>query len=137
LVEEARLARRVGGPRRIAEPAALLAEVVGGLFGARSDVGGGRFELAPWLPEGWRTMALRRLRLHRTLLDVEVRPRAEWATVRLAVSFGPPIAVDLWVRNTAPVARVMVDEIELAGPRAIFTVQGEHEARFFFGGEAR
>ena len=127
----------MGGPRRIAEPAALLAEVVGGLFGVRSDVAGGRFELAPWLPEGWRTMALRRLRLHRTLLDVEVRPRAEWATVRLAVSFGPPIAVDLSVRNTAPVARVMVDEIELAGPRAIFTVEGEHEARFFFGGETR
>jgi len=137
LVEEARLARRVGGPRRIAEPGALLAEVVGGLFGARADAEGGRFELAPWLPEGWRTMALRRLRLHRTVLDVEVRPRAEWATVRLAVSFGPPIALALSLRNTGPVARVMLDEIELAGPRAIFTAQGEHEARFFFGGEAR
>ncbi|HTL04993.1 MAG TPA: glycosyl hydrolase family 65 protein, partial [Gemmatimonadales bacterium] len=62
-----------------------------GLFGARADAAGGRFELAPWIPAGWRTMALRRLRCHRTLLSVDVRPRAEWVTVRLEVGFGPAI----------------------------------------------
>jgi len=129
--------RRVGGLRGIGEPAALLREVVAGLFGARADLEGGRFELSPWLPEDWRTLVLRRLRFHRTLLDVEVRPRAEWVTIKLAVSFGPPIALALSLRNVPPVARVMVDEIELAGPRAIFTVAGEHEASFFFGGPLR
>ena len=133
LVEEARLAERVGR-HGIADPGGLIGDVVGGLFGARADQEGGRFDLAPWLPEGWRMMALRRLRLHRTLLDVEVRPRVEWVTIKLAVTFGPPIALALSVRNTGAVAGVIVDEVEVAGPRAIFTVQGEHEARFFFGG---
>jgi hypothetical protein len=134
LIEECRIFRRVGGPD-VLDPDAVIREVVAGLFGARGDAVGGRFELVPWLPESWRTMALRRLRCHRTLVDIEVRPRAEWATVRLAVTFGPPIALALGVRNTGPVARVTVDEVPLEGARAIFTLSGEHEAMFFFGGD--
>ena len=125
----------MGGPD-VLDADTLLREIVAGLFGARADAEGGRFELLPWLPEGWRTMALRRLRCHRTLVDIEVRPRAEWATVRLAVAFGPPIALALGVRNTEPVARVTVDEVPLEGERAIFTLSGEHEAMFFFGGQS-
>ena len=132
LIEEARAFRRVG-PAALPDPEGFIREVVGGLFGARADQAGGRFALRPWVPEGWPTMALRRLRCHRTILDVEVRPRAEWATVRLAVSFGPAIPLELSLRNTEPVARVVVDEVELAGDNAIFTVSGEHEAVFFYG----
>ena len=114
----------------------MLRAVVSGLFGARADGEGGRFELAPWVPGDWRKLALRRLRLHRTLVDVELRPRAEWATVRLEVGFGPPIPLALTLRNVGPIVRVAVDEVELAGPRAIFTLQGQHEVMFFFGGWA-
>ena len=78
-------------------------------------------------------MALRRLRLHRTLVDVEVRPRAEWATVRLSVSFGPTIPLALSLRNTPPVARVTVDEVPLVRDRAVFTLSDEHELVFFYG----
>ncbi|MND03250.1 hypothetical protein D3C83_229870 [compost metagenome] len=66
-------------------------------------------------------------------MDVEVRPRAEWATVRLGVSFGPPIPLALSLRNTPPVARVTVDEVVLARDRAIFTLSAEHEVVFFYG----
>ena len=132
LVEEARGFRRVGAPA-LPDPAGFLREVTGGLFGARADDPGGRFALAPWLPEGWSSMVLRRLRLHRTLVDVDVRPRAEWATVRLSVSFGPTIPLALSLRNTPPVARVTVDEVALAGDRAIFTLAAEHELIFFYG----
>jgi hypothetical protein len=132
LLEEARAFRRVG-PRALPDPAGFLREVAGGLFGARADDPGGRFALAPWVPEGWNSMALRRLRLHRTLVDLEVRPRAEWATVRLAASFGPPIPVALSLRNTPPVARVTVDEVALERGQAIFTLSDEHELVFFYG----
>jgi hypothetical protein len=132
LVEEARTFRRVGG-RAMPDPGGFLREVVGGLFGARADQAGGRFAMAPWVPEEWPAMALRRLRCHRTILDVEVRPRAEWATVRLAVSFGPPIPLALGLRNTRPVARVAVDDVPLARDTAIFTLSAEHEAVFFYG----
>ena len=136
LVEEARTFRRVG-THTMPDPESFLREVVAGLFGVRSDAEGGRFVIAPWLPDGWRSMALRRLRLHRSLVDVEVRPRAEWAVVRLALTFGPAVALSLSVRNTGPVARVTVDEIALQGDRGIFTLSGEHEAMFFFEGDAR
>jgi hypothetical protein len=112
----------------------FLREVVAGLFGVRADAEGGRFAIAPWLQESWRMMAIRRLRFYRSLLDIEVRPRAEWATVRLKLSFGPPIAVDLSVRNAGPASRITVDETVLEGDRAIFIVSGEHEAMFFFEG---
>jgi hypothetical protein len=135
LIEECRTFRRVGGPD-VLEPDALLRDVVAGLFGVRADAVGGRFEIGPWLPEGWRFLTLRRLRCHRTLVDLEIKPRAEWATVRLAVTFGPPIAVALSVRNTGAIARVTVDEVPLEGERAILTVSGEHEAMFFFAGDS-
>jgi hypothetical protein len=71
--------------------------------------------------------------MHRTLVDIEVRPRAEWATVRLSVSFGPAIPLALSLRNTPPVARVTVDEVPLLRDQAIFTLAGEHELVFFYG----
>lgn len=132
LVEQARDFQRVGGAA-IPAPEAFLQAVVSGLFGVRADGEGGRFELAPWLPEGWRKLALRRLRLHRTVVDVEVRPRAEWATVRLEVSFGPAIPLAVSLRHADPIARITVDDVVLAGPRAIFTLAGQHEVIFFFG----
>ena len=132
LLEEARAFRRVG-PQALPDPAGFLREVAGGLFGARADDPGGRFALAPWVPEGWNSMVLRRLRLHRTLVDIDVRPRAEWATVRLAVSFGPTIPLALSLRNTPPVARVTVDEVALVRDQAVFTLSGEHELVFFYG----
>ena len=98
LLEDARRWHRVGR-HAIDEAEAVLAEVVGGLWGARADGEGGRFELSPWIVPGWKSMALRRLRLHRTLIDVEVRPRAEWITCRLESTFGPPIAISLSLRN--------------------------------------
>jgi len=123
------------GPGALGDPREFLRQVVAGLFGARADAAGGRFELAPWIPEGWRAMALRRLRCHRTLLSVDVRPRAEWVTVRLEVSFGPAIPLVLSVRNVGPVYGTTVDEVALLGGRAIFTLQGQHEVVFFLGGE--
>lgn len=116
-------------------PEDFLREVIAGLFGVRSDADGGRFEVVPWLPEGWKAMAVRRLRLHRTILDLEVRPRAEWSSVRLNVTFGPAIAVAVSLRNAGTIGRVTVDEIPLQGNRAIFTAQGEHEVMFFYEGE--
>lgn len=134
LVQDARQWRRVGAAAL--DPQGFLVEVVGGLWGVRADTAGGRFEVAPWVPEGWRSLALRRLRCHRTLLDVEVRPRAEWITVRLSVTFGPSIALVLSVRNAGRITGVSVDEVPLEGRRAIFTADGEHEAVFFLGGDS-
>jgi hypothetical protein len=133
LREEATMLRRVG-PAAGRDPVHLLHRVVAGLFGVRADAEGGRFELAPWIPEGWRSMALRRLRCHRTLLDVEVRVRADWVVVRLEHLFGPAIPLAVSVRNVGRVAQVMVDEVPLEGERVVLTLQQLHEVMFFLQG---
>ena len=135
LIERGKTFRRVG-QAALEGPRWLLREVVAGLFGARSDAEGGRFELRPWLPEGWRSFTLRRLRCHRTLLDVEIRARAEWTTLRVELVFGPPIPLSVGLRNTGTIAGIATDEIALEGDRAIFTLQGQHEVLFFFRGES-
>ena len=133
LLEAGRSFRRVG-PAAIPDPPGFLRDVVAGLFGLQADAGGGRYAVDPWIPEGWKRYALRRVRCHRTLLDIEIRPRAEWAGVRLAVTYGPPVAVALSLRNAPRVSRVTVDDVALEGGRAIFTAAGEHEAMFFYRG---
>lgn len=133
LLEDARRWDRVRS-NDVLDPDRFLAEVVGGLFGARYDGAGGRLELRPVVPEGWRSMALHRLRAHRTLLDVEVRPRAEWITVRLAVSFGPPVAVEVTLPDEYRVSRVVVDDVPMEAERALFTAAAEHEVVLFTRG---
>jgi hypothetical protein len=130
LIEDAERWDRVRTDQVI-DPNGLLARLVGGLFGVRMDGPGGRLELCPWLPEGWRSMALRRLRAGRTVLDVEVRPRAEWVTIRLAVTFGPPLAALVRLPREFPVGRVTVDEVPLPSDRAVFTAREEHEVVLF------
>lgn len=124
------------GPRALPDGAGFLRDIVSGLFGAATDLAGGRFALSPWLVPEWRRMALRRLRLHRTLVDIEIRPRSEWATVRLEVTFGPPVPLALSVRNGGIVSRVTVDEVVVETERVVFTASGEHEAMFFYQGGA-
>jgi hypothetical protein len=133
LLETAEAFQRVG-PGAHLEPVRFLHQIVAGLFGIRSDGAGGRFEVAPWLVPDWRSLALRRLRCHRTLLDLEIRPRAEWATVAFERTFGPAIPLAVSLRHAGAIARVMVDEVALEGERAVFTLQELHEVVFFFRG---
>ncbi len=119
------------------DPVDLLGRVTGLLLGARQDGAGGRLELCPDLPDGWKSFKVRRLRSHRTLLDLEVRPRADWVTVRLAVRFGPAIAVRVRLPASLAVSRVAVDDVPLESRQAIFTLEGEHEIIFYLGATGR
>jgi len=132
VLEDARTWARVRG-NDVIEPHDFLRRVVGLLLGARLDGVGGRLELRPSLPDGWKSLGVRRLRAHRTLLDLEIKRRAEWITVRIAVMFGPPVAVAVGWAGDQPVSRVLVDEVALEGTRAIFTAAGEHEVTLYLG----
>jgi len=131
LLEDARNWRRVRSDG-VLDPEAFLGGIVGGLLGVRLDGLGGRLEISPSLPAGWRHVAVRRLRANRSLLDLDFRPRAEWLTIKLALVFGPPIPAVVSSLH-ATVARVTVDEVALEGPRAIFTIGGEHEVALYYG----
>jgi len=132
LLESTRTFRRVG-PSAGLEPRVFLHQVVAGLFGVRADGAGGRFEVAPWIVETWRAMALRRVRCHRTILDVEVRPRSEWVTLRFEVGFGPAIPLAVQIRNVGPISQITIDEVPVEGDRAVLTLLQQHEVIFFLG----
>lgn len=132
LLDSARMFRRVGPSTGGGlDPQLFLHQVVTGLFGVRADAAGGRFEINPWRVDSWRAMALRRLRCHRTILDVEMRTRSEWVTLRFEVGFGPVIPVLVQVRNAGPISQVTIDEVAVEGERAILTLQDQHEVTFF------
>lgn len=131
LLEDARRWERVRG-NDVLDATDFLSRVVGGLLGIRLDGIGGRLEVFPALPEGWRQFSARRLRAHRTLFDVDIRARAEWLTVKLAVRFGPPVPTIVGSK-IANVSRVSVDEVPMVGPRAILTASEEHEVVLYYG----
>ena len=110
----------------------FLDRLVGGLLGIRLDGLGGRLEISPSLPQEWRHFRIRRLRAHRTLLDLDIKSRAEWLTIKVALMFGPPMPVAV-SSFSATVSRVAVDEIPMEGPRAVFTIGGEHEVTLYYG----
>jgi hypothetical protein len=131
LVDDAKRWVRVGGDGVI-DAHEFLGRLLGGLLGARVDGLGGRLELQPSLPAGWKRLVLRRVRANRTLLDLEIKARAEWLTIKLAVMFGPPMPMVI-SSPVHSVSRVSVDEIPMVGPRALFTAAGEHEVTLFYG----
>lgn len=131
LIEDARCWRRVRG-NDVIDATEFLGRLVGGLVGARLDGIGGRLEISPALPPDWKQLTVRRLRARRTLVDLDVRSRAEWLTIKAAVRFGPPIAMVV-ASPIRSVSRVSVDEIPMIGPRAIFTAGAEHEVTLYFG----
>jgi hypothetical protein len=131
LLEDARLWHRVRADNVI-DAEEFLGRLVGGLLGIHLDGLGGRLEMSPTLPAGWRQFQVHRLRAHRTLLDLEIKPRAEWLTIKVALMFGPPLPAVV-SSATMAVSRVTVDEIPLEGSRAAFTIGGEHEVALFYG----
>ncbi len=136
LIDDVRAWHRVRKPGML-DPTALLGRVTGLLLGAEQGGAGGRLELCPDLPDGWKSLKVKRLRSHRTLLDLEIRPRAEWVTVRIAVRFGPAIPVRVRLPEACGVSRVTVDDVPLESRQAILTVQGEHEIMFYLGAAGR
>jgi hypothetical protein len=134
VVEAAAAALRRGPgalPGTGAAPALL--EAVAALWGLEPDAPDAALTLAPLVPAGWDGFALRRLRVGRTVLDLEVRRRRQALVVRTVHLFGPRLVVTVGVRGV-DVASTEVDDVELPGGRARFEAHDRHEIRFLLRG---
>jgi len=130
VVEAAAAAIRRGSgalPGTGAAPALL--EAVAALWGLEPDAPDAALALAPIVPAGWDGFALRRVRVGRTLLDLEVRRRRQAIVVRTAHLFGPRLVVTVGVRGVE-VESTEVDDVGLPGARARFEAHDRHEVRF-------
>jgi hypothetical protein len=134
VVEAAAAAIRRGSgalPGTGAAPALL--EAVAALWGLEPDAADAALALAPIVPAGWDGFALRRLRVGRTLLDLEVRRRRQAIVVRTVHLFGPRLVITVGVRGVE-VESTEVDDVGLPGARVRFEAHDRHEVRFLLRG---
>jgi hypothetical protein len=121
--------RRAPGSLPGSGAAPALLEAVASLWGLEPDAPDAALGIAPILPEGWTGYALRRLRIGRSLLDLELRRRPGAIVIRTAHRFGPALVVTMDLRGVG-VEATEVDEVPLAGGRARFEAHARHEVRF-------
>ena len=121
--------RRAPGALPGSGAAPALLEAVASLWGLEPDAPDAALSLAPILPAGWTGYALRRLRIGRSLLDLELRRRPGAIVVRTAHLFGPRLVVTVDLRGVG-VEATEVDDVALAGGRARFEAHARHEIRF-------
>ena len=88
----------------------------------------GMVTLAPQLPAEWPEMTLERLRIGDTSLDVRIKRRPTGIAVKLRVTRGPPIVVELAPRLDFAATGILVNGEQLAGPTVRMTVDAEVEA---------
>lgn len=126
--EDADAAFELAGSRE--DPAALVLGVVEGLWGIRPDAPQCAARIRPVLPPGWTEMALRRLRVGPTTLDLRVRRRPGRTVVTVRRTGGPPIRVTVGLRGRTGAGPVTIDQMEVGGPEVSFTPDDTHEVDF-------
>jgi hypothetical protein len=134
IVEAAAAALRRGpGALLGAGAAPALLESVASLWGLEPDAPEAALGVAPSLPDGWNGTALRRLRVGRSLLDLELRRRPDAVVLRVAHLFGPRMVLTASLRGQVVDATV-VDGEPLPASRARFETHDRHEVRFHLRG---
>ena len=123
---ETAVAAALSEPRSPAAMAGLLDAVILGLWGVQPDARAGAVTLRPALPSTWRSMALTRLRVGRSILDFEVRRRRENLSVHVRRAAGPSVVLTLEPRPALP-GPTVVNDVELQGGRARFEVTDTHD----------
>lgn len=112
------------------DPAALVLEVIEGLWGIRPDAPRGAVRVRPSPPPGWPEMALRRLRVGPTTLDFRVRRRPGRTVVMVRRTGGPPIRLTVGLRGRTGSGPVTIDQTEVGGQEVSFTPEDSHEVDF-------
>jgi hypothetical protein len=134
IVEAAAAALRRGpGALLGAGAAPALLESVAALWGLEPDAPEAALGVTSTLPAGWNGFALRRLRVGRSLLDLELRRRPEAVVLRVAHLFGPRMVLTASLRGQAVVG-TEVDGEPLPASRARFETHERHEVRFHLPG---
>lgn len=128
LLEAADRVLAAGNGARAADVRAVLEGVILGLWRVEPDAPVGALGVAPRLPEDWPAMAIRRLRVGSTAMEISVRRRAGLA-VRVRRSAGPRLFLTVEPRPFRS-GSVWLDDVELRGSRARFELADHHDLVF-------
>ncbi len=113
--------------------AMVIAPAIEGLWGVVPDALNHTVQLSPYLPQDWNDMALHRLRVGPTTLDLRLRRRPGRFLLKVARAQGPRIRIAATLRSAGPVKQLTVDDEPLGGGRAVFEADTEHEVQFVVG----
>lgn len=83
--------------------------------------------LAPALQDGEREAAVGPFRAGRTVVALRLRRTPSAVTLRVVVSFGPPVRVEAVLAGAAPRLPATVDDTPLGQHRVAFEATGTHE----------
>ncbi len=114
-----------GWPRSAADAGDTVRMVLGGVLGLDAAAVPDRLVLAPVLPEHWDRMEVRYLRVGRTVLDIGLSRRWGRVALRVAVRFGPALAMTVRPGKTPPMW-ILLDDHEVTGMQVGFRAAGEH-----------
>ena len=117
-------------PDQAQSAAMVISPVIEGLWGVVPDALNHTVQVSPYLPHGWNEMALRRLRVGPTSLDLRLSRRPGRMRLRIERVHGPRIRFAATVRSATPVEHVTLDDEPLGGGRAVFEASGAHELEF-------
>ncbi len=109
----------------------LLRAVIQGLWGVTPDALNFGLTVRPTLPVAWPEMALRRLRVGGSMLDLRLRRRPGRLVLRVELLQGPRPRMSVELPPSHPVSQVTLDDEALGGARATFDVAGSHEISFY------
>ncbi|HEX5004910.1 MAG TPA: hypothetical protein VFV65_06310 [Gemmatimonadales bacterium] len=109
-----------------AQPSVVTTLAMEGLWGVAPDALEGAVRIAPWFPPDWDAMALERLRVGRTVLDVSLRRRFGQVAARIERAHGPRIHVEFELRGAPPGGTLHLDDVELPAGRVAFEGEGKH-----------
>jgi hypothetical protein len=112
--------------------AMVLSPMIEGLWGVVPAAPDESVSISPWLPPQWSRMSLRRLRVGRTVLDLELRRRPGQLLVRVARRFGPGLQLKLAPRLEITPQSILIDDVEVGGTSVQFQVRDQHEVIFSF-----
>jgi hypothetical protein len=119
-----------GCPDQAGSAAMVISPVIEGLWGVVPDALNHTVQVSPYLPQGWNEMALRRLRVGPTTLDLRLRRRPGRLRLGVARVHGPRIRFAATVRSPSPLDHITLDDDPLGGSRAVFEASAEHELEF-------
>ncbi len=108
----------------------LVRAVIEGLWGIVPDAPHDEVRVTPGLPSEWPEMALRRLRVGASQLDVRIRRRPGRQVLRVELVQGPRIRMVAELPAGLPVEQLLLDDEPLGGRRAVFDVEHSHEVVF-------
>jgi len=117
----------IGGPVGVPAPSLPLDGTVMAQWGIGYDAARGILSLAPRIVSGTRVAECPPFRAGRSVVALGLRARPSTVALRVAITFGPPIRVEVHLPGAPADVAVLVDEVPLQGPLVAFEARGEHE----------